>query len=141
MKRILITGSFRKFLKKFGKHFTEQDILNNLKEFVRLGFRKGESKLSTETFGDVTIEIVKLRIRVRKSEGRYLIGIINKFEYLPIFIDLKTGFYGKNLSFDSNKRVVSMLETAFENTLTDYLEHSEENSRLTEYICNNNYSL
>ncbi|MEA3416343.1 MAG: hypothetical protein U9R02_09350 [Thermodesulfobacteriota bacterium] len=133
MKQIVITHSFQKNLKKLRRHFTEQDVQNNIKEFVRIGLRKGESKLKTETFGNVTIVIVKLRIRVHQAVGRYLLGIINEREYVPIFIGLKTGFYGKNMSFNASKKVVSMLETAFENVLIDYLEHTEENPRLTRY--------
>lgn len=133
MKYILITHSFQKYLKKLRRHFTEQDIQDNIKEFVRVGLRKGESKLTTTTFGDVTIVIVKLRIRAHQAVGRYLIGIINECEYLPIFIDLKTGIYGKKMSFDANRKVVSMLETAFKSVLIDYLEHTEEHPRLTKY--------
>jgi hypothetical protein len=84
----------------------------------------------------VAIEIVKLRIRVHDSAGRYLIGVIDGNEYLPIFIDLKTGRYGKNMSFNTDKKVAAILESALENTLADYLEHTEENQRLTEYITN-----
>jgi len=62
-----------------------------------------------------------------------LLGIINEREYVPIFIGLKTGFYGKNMSFNASKKVVSMLETAFKSVLIDYLEHTEENPRLTRY--------
>ncbi len=133
VKYILITHSFQKYLKKLRRHFTEQDIQNNIKEFVRIGLRKGESKLTTVTFGEVTIVIVKLRIYVHQAVGRYLIGIINEHEYLPIFIDLKTGVYGKNMSFNANKQVVLMLETAFKNVLIDYLEHTEEHPRLAKY--------
>lgn len=131
MKELLITQSFQKNLKKYKKHFSEQDIKNNIREFVRLGLRKGESELKTKAFGDVTIVIVKLRIRVRQAVGRYLLGIINDNEYLPIFIDLKTGFYGKNISFKTNRKVVSMLEKSLENTLVDYVEHAEKKPRLT----------
>lgn len=134
MKRILITDSFRRILKKCGKHFKEQDILLNLKEFVRIGFRKGESRLKTLVSEDITIEIVKLRIRIRQSAGRYLIAVIDENEYIPFFVDLKTGYYGKNLSFETNRRVVSMLETALENAMTDYLEHTEENPKAEEYL-------
>jgi hypothetical protein len=38
------------------------------------------------------------------------------------------------MSFNANKKVASMLESAFENTLTDYLEHNKESPRLIEYI-------
>jgi len=124
MKRILITDSFRRILKKHRKHFKEQDIVLNLKEFVRIGFRKGESRLRTLISEDVTIEIVKLRIR----------AVIDENEHIPFFIDLKTGYYGKNLSFETDKRVVSMLETALENAMTDYLEHTEENPKAEEYL-------
>ncbi|MBF0099476.1 MAG: hypothetical protein HQK77_01065 [Desulfobacterales bacterium] len=134
MKKILITQYFRKVLKKFKNHFNEQDIVSNIKEFMRIGFRKGEAKLTTELFDNITVEIVKLRIHVHNSVGRYLIGIIDKSEYLPIFIDLKTGHYGKNMSFNSDKKITSMLESAIENTLFDYLEHTKENQRLVEYI-------
>ena len=134
MKRILITQNFRNILKKLKKHFNEQDNLDDIKEFIRIGLRKGEAKLTTEVFGNVTVEIVKLRIRVHNSVGRYLIGIIDGSEYLPIFIDLKTGYYGKNMALNADKKVASMLESALENSLTDYLEHTEENPRLTKYI-------
>jgi len=134
MKRILITESFRKNLNKLKKHFKEQDVLEDVKKFVQIGFRKGETKLTTETFDNITIDIVKLRIRVHASVGRYLIGIIDDNEYLPIFIDLKTGVYGKNMSFNASKKIAMMLESAFQNTLTDYLEHTEENPKLTEHI-------
>lgn len=134
MKYIFITESFRMILKKHRKHFREEDIVLNLKEFVRIGFRKGESRLKTVISENITIEIVKLRIRVRQSAGRYLIGIINKDVYFPFFVDLKTGYYGKNLSFETNKRVVSMIETALENAMTDYLEHTEENPKAKEYL-------
>jgi len=134
MKRILITDSFRRILKKHRKHFKEQDIVLNLKEFVRIGFRKGESRLRTLISEDVTIEIVKLCIRARQSAGRYLLAVIDENEHIPFFIDLKTGYYGKNLSFETDKRVVSMLETALENAMTDYLEHTEENPKAEEYL-------
>ncbi|RLC08196.1 MAG: hypothetical protein DRI57_24450, partial [Deltaproteobacteria bacterium] len=93
----------------------------------------GESRLKTLVSEDITIEIVKLRIRVRQSVGRYLVAILDGNEHIPFFIDLKTGYYGKNLSFETNRRVVSMLETALENTMTDYLEHTEENPKAKEY--------
>jgi hypothetical protein len=133
MSSIIFTDSFRKNLKKFRKNFNEHHISENIREFIRLGYRKGESKLATKNFGDVNIDIVKLRLRCRHSEARCLVGIINKTDYIPIFIDLKTGYYGKNLSFGANKKVVAMIENAFEKTLTDYLEHTEEQPKLTEY--------
>lgn len=132
-KQVVITISFRKYLKKVGRHFSEEDIRANLKEFLRLGFRKGESTLKTIKYGQLTIKIFKLRICVYQAIGRYIVGIINDQEYLPIFIDLKTGVYGQNLSFDAEKRVAEMLEQAFHSVLRDYLEHTEEQSTLTRY--------
>jgi hypothetical protein len=129
-KQLLITLSFQKYLKKVRRHFSEKDIQTNLQEFLRLGFRKGESTLKILRYGHLTIKIVKLRIRVAQAIGRYLVGVINDHEYLPIFIDLKTGVYGQNLSFDAEKRVADRLEHAFESVLTDYLEHTDEQSKL-----------
>jgi hypothetical protein len=132
-KQLLITRSFQKYLKKLRRHFTEQDIQQNLTEFIRIGFRAGESRLKTMTYGQITISIVKLRIHVHQAVGRYLVGIINDREYVPLFIDLKTGIYGKNLSFETDKRVVKMLEKAFEQVLSDYIAHTETSPRLTIY--------
>ena len=132
-KQILITASFRKRLKKLRRQFSEDDVVDNIKEFIRLGLRKGESLLTSEPFGHVIIVIVKCRIRKHQAVGRYLLGIINDHEYLPIFIDLKTGVYGKNLSFTASKHVVSMLDKALADVLADYLEHTDEDSRLTTY--------
>ncbi|QTA83239.1 Uncharacterized protein dnl_56340 [Desulfonema limicola] len=50
MKRILITKNFRKILKKYRKHFDEHDILDNIQEFIRMGFRKGETRLTSDVF-------------------------------------------------------------------------------------------
>ena len=130
---LLMTRSFQKYLKKVRRHFTEDDIRDNLNEFLRVGFQKGETTLKTVKYGVITIRIVKLRIRVHHAVGRYIVGIINDHEYLPVFIDLKTGIYGKNLSFETEKRVVDMLEHAFQQVLTDYLEHTEAHPRLTRY--------
>lgn len=132
-KQIFITASFRKRLKKLRRQFSEDDVVDNIKEFIRLGLRKGESLLTNEPFGNVIIVIVKCRIRKHQAVGRYLLGIINEHEYLPIFIDLKTGVYGKNLSFTASKHVVSMLDKALADVLADYLEHTDEDPRLTTY--------
>jgi hypothetical protein len=77
---------------------------------------------------------VSIRINVHSSTGRYLIALIDKSEYIPFFIDLKTGYYGKNLSFETNKKVVSMLEAALNNAMTDYLEHTEKSTKIEEYL-------
>ena len=90
-KRIILTISFVKYLNKLKKHFSQNDIINSIKNFYRVGLRKGETKLHTSVFDNVIIDIYKLRIRTRNSTGRYLLGIIDDKLYIPIFIDLKTG--------------------------------------------------
>ena len=134
MKRILITQYFKKSLKKLKNHFDEQDVLEDIQGFVNTGLRKGESRLTIEEFGNITVEIVKLRIRVHNSKGRYLLGIIDQCEYIPIFIDLKTGYYGQNMTLSADKKVASMLESAIEGVLKDYLEHTDNNPRVTAYL-------
>lgn len=37
------------------------------------------------------------------------------------------------MSFTASREVVSMLERAFEETLLDYLEHTEEDPRFAKY--------
>ena len=132
-KYILLTTSFQKRLKKLKRQFSEDDVVANIRDFIHRGLRKGEAILTTESFGAVTIVIVKCRIRKRQAVGRHLLGVIHEQEYLPIFIDLKTGVYGKNLSFQANSRVVSMLNTALVEVLTDYVEHTDATPRLTRY--------
>ncbi len=133
-KHILITASFQKRLKKLRRHFSEEDVVANITDFIHRGLRKGESILTRESFGSITIVIVKCRIRKQQAVGRYLLGIIHDQEYLPIFLDLKTGIYGKNLSFQASSRVVSILNTALVDVLTDYLEHTEATPKLTKYV-------
>ncbi len=95
------------------------------------GFGKGECELKKEFIGEIEISIVKLRIRIHSAIGRYLLGVVNEADYIPIFIDLKTGRYGKNLSYTASRDVVSMLERSFEEVLLDYLDHTDKEPRLT----------
>jgi hypothetical protein len=132
MKQAVITVSFRKRLKTLRRHFSEDDIVEDVNRFAVAGLRQGECELKKELFGDVEISVVKLRIRVRSAVGRYLLAVVAD-DFLPVFIDLKTGRYGKNMSFNANKKVVSMLENAFEEVLLDYLEHTEKEPRLTRF--------
>ncbi len=132
-KHILLTRTFQRNLKRLRRHFSEQDVVEDVRRFVRGGLRPGETELKAQTFGDVKITVVKLRLRVTGSVGRYLLGIIGEREYLPLFIDLKTGVYGRNLSLDSRKKISSVLENAFRRVLIDYLEHTEKAPRLTRY--------
>lgn len=130
MKQAIITASFRKRLKALRRHFSEDDVLKEIKRFATSGFGRGECELKKEIFGEVEISVVKLRIRVQSATGRYLLAVVGD-DCLPIFIDLKTGRYGKNMSFNASREVVAMLERAFEEVLLDYLEHTEEEPRLT----------
>ncbi len=132
-KQIIITNSFRRRLRRLRRHFSEKSIIDDVRRFSSSGFGKGECELKKEIINDVVISIVKLRIRVQDAIGRYLIGVINEREYIPIFIDLKTGRYGRNMRFSASREVASMLERAFEEVLSDYLEHTEEEPKLTRY--------
>ncbi len=129
MKRAVITASFKKRLKALRRHFSEDDVVQGIERFARSGFGRGECELKKETLGEVEVSVVKLRIRVRSAVGRYLLAVVGD-DFVPVFIDLKTGRYGKNMSFKASREVVSMLERAFEEVLLDYLEHTEEEPRL-----------
>jgi hypothetical protein len=132
MKHAVITDSFRKRLKALRRHFSEGDVIEDMKRFAVSGFRRGECELKKETFDDIEISVVKLRIRVRSAVGRYLVAVVGE-DFSPLFIDLKTGRYGKNMSFSAEKNIVSMLQNAFEKVLLDYLEHADDEPRLTRY--------
>ncbi len=112
MKQAVLTASFRKRLKAFRRPFREDDVLKDIKRFVGSAFGRGECELKKEVFGGIEISVVKLRIRARSVVGRSLLAVVGD-DCLPIFIDLKTGRYGKNLSFNASRDVVSMLERAF----------------------------
>lgn len=132
MKQAVFTASFRKRLKTLRRHFSEDDVVKDIKRFVTSGFGRGESELKKETFGNVEVSVVKLRIRVGSSVGRYLLAIVGE-DCIPVFIDLKTGRYGQNMSFHASREVVSMLDRAIEEALVDYLEHTEEEPRLSRF--------
>ncbi len=129
MKQVVITDSFRKRLKSLRRHFSEDDVVQGVQRFATSGFGHGECELKKEAFGGIEVSVVKLRIRVGRAVGRYLLAVVEG-DCIPIFIDLKTGRYGQNLSFNASREVVSMLERAFEGALLDYLEHTEEEPRL-----------
>jgi hypothetical protein len=134
MKYIIITSSFQKQLKRFKKYLTEQDIAEDIKKFIQRGFSKGETYLENHTILTVSMEMVKLRICVYQVNFRYIIGIIDEIEYLPIIIDLKKGRYGKNLSFKADKHTVQAIKSATLKVISDYLEHTEDKPRYIEYI-------
>ncbi len=132
MKQAVITASFKKRLKSHRRHFTEADVIKDVMRFATSGFGRGECELKKEIYGETEISVVKLRIRVKSVVGRYLLAVVGS-DLIPIFIDLKTGRYGKNMSFKASKNVVSMLESAFEEVLLDYLEHTEDEPRLARH--------
>jgi hypothetical protein len=133
MKYILVTQTFQKQLKRFRKYLKEQDMVEDIKWFIRRGLTKGEAYLKQYTILTIHLQVVKLRICVYPADFRYLVGIINEKEYLPIFIDLKTGEYGENLSLEASKRTVRVIETAILGVIGDYLQPGEESPKYTVY--------
>ncbi len=134
MKYILITDRFRHQLGKLKKYLKEADIVNDVKRFILSGPGKGETYLQTYTVPAADTDVMKLRLCVRQVNFRYLLGIINEREYIPIIIDLKKGRYGKNLSFTADRKTVRAIETAVIHMIDDYLEHTEEHPTLTAYV-------
>ena len=54
MKYILITRSFQKQLKQFKRHFSEADVVADIKEFIRTGGGKHTTYLKNQTVADIT---------------------------------------------------------------------------------------
>jgi hypothetical protein len=133
MKYILITNQFRRQIKKFRRYLKEQDIVDDVKRFIQRGLTKGEAYLRVYTVLTINMEVVKLRVCVYQVNFRYLIGIINEREYLPIIIDLKKGRYGGNLGFKADKKTVKAIESAVVNMISEYQQHTEEHPTLTAY--------
>lgn len=134
MTYILITDRFRKQLKKLKRHLTEQDVVRDVQRFILKGLAKGETYLEAHTVGTLHVEVVKLRLCVYQVKFRYLVGIVNEREVLPIIIDLKKGRYGQNLSFRADKRTIKAIESAFQGVVQDYLYHTDEHPTLTAYV-------
>lgn len=80
------------------------------------------------------MQVVKLRLYIYPVNFRYLIGIINDREYLPIIIDGKKGQLGKNLSLKVENRITKPIELAAISVISDYMEHTEELPKLTAYL-------
>ncbi|MDP2691632.1 MAG: hypothetical protein U1C97_00180 [Candidatus Gracilibacteria bacterium] len=133
MKYILVTRSFRKQLKKFKRYFYEQDVVEDIHDFILNGLRGGESFLKTQTIAEIRVKTVKLRICVRQVKGRYLLGILGDREYIPLLIDLKSGQYGRNMSFQINRKLVSHMHSQMNAVLRDYLAHTDEEPMMTVY--------
>lgn len=105
-KYIFITYSFQRNLKKLRRYFSEEDIVNDIKKFIKSGLRKGETYLKAHTVFEMKLKVAKLRICVHQATGRYLIGITEgERDYIPIIVDLKTGKIGENMSLENKKRV------------------------------------
>ncbi|GAK50663.1 hypothetical protein U14_01896 [Candidatus Moduliflexus flocculans] len=133
MKYILISQSFRRQLKVLRRYLTEQDVVDDIARFIRRGLTKGETFLEAYTISQIHLEIVKLRLSVYRVDFRYLIGVIEQRDYLPIIIDLKKGRYGQNLSLNADRQTVVAIESAIIRMVEDYLEHTEASPTLTAY--------
>ncbi len=134
MKYILIAQSFQKQLKKLKRYLQEPDIVKDVKHFIHNGLGKGEAYLETHSIQTINFQVVKLRLCVYQVNFRYLIGVINDTEYLPIIIDLKKGKLGKNLSLKSDKKTMKAIKSAAINVISDYIEHTEETPKLNAYF-------
>jgi len=133
MKYILLTQRFQRQLKHLKRYITEQDMIKDIRQFIQHGVAKGETYLEARTILTIHLHMVKLRICVHQVDFRYLLGIINEHEYLPIIIDLKKGRYGENLSFTADKETVRAIESALIGVIDDYMRHTEEEPTLTAY--------
>ncbi len=109
MKYILVTNRFRRQLKKLKRYLSEQDVVRDIKRFLLKGLTKGETYLQAHTICDLHLEIVKLRLCVYQVNFRYLIGIIDDREVLPIIIELKKGRHGHNLGFNADKKTIKAI--------------------------------
>lgn len=135
MKRIFLTDSFQKQLKKFKRQFSEQDVLKDIKSFVHGGLRKHETYLKLKVIDTIPLKIAKLRLNVYQVHARYILGVMTEGnDFIPIFIDLKTGKHGENLSFESSKYTQNAIESALEKVINDYSEHTQENPRMKVFI-------
>jgi len=105
-----------------------------MRKFIQHGIGKGEPYLEMYTVLNIKMQVVKLRLCIYPVNFRYLIGIINDREYLPIIIDLKKGQLGKNLSLKADKKITKAIEFAAISVISDYIEHTEELPKLTAYL-------
>ena len=133
MKYILVTQRFQRQLKHLHRYLTEQDIVKDIRQFIQHGLAKGETCLEARTVSMIRLHMVKLRMSIHQVDFRYLLGIINEHEYLPIIIDLKKGRYGENLSLKADKDTVRAIESALIDVIDDYRHHTEEAPTLTAY--------
>jgi len=131
MKYIHITKSFKKHLKKLKKHLSEDDVIDDVEEFMQSGTKKGEALLKEEN--KFNVKYFKLRVSIKMVDFRYVLGVVSETDYIPVAIDLKKGKYGRNLSFNANKDIVRFVNNAIDNSMKDYMENSKENETATVY--------
>jgi hypothetical protein len=132
MQYIFITRTFRGQVKGFRKVFKEKDLLEDLKDFVQNGLRKGETTLKSQQFFEITLETVKLRFYFRKAAFRYLVGVISDSgsqRYIPIIIDRKTGPYGQNLTLKADKKTHRSIQKAIVAVMSDYLAYTKDQEK------------
>ena len=119
MKNIIITNSFKRNLKEFKRYLSEMDIINDVKKYILEGDKKGETLLRTEKEFGFDIDYVKLRINVNNVSFRYIVIIINNDDHIPVILDLKKGRYGRNLSFNADKKTVAKINSCSRKSIND----------------------
>ncbi|MBF0379687.1 MAG: hypothetical protein HQL69_01640 [Magnetococcales bacterium] len=132
MHYIFITRTFRGQIKGFRKVFQEKDLLEDIKDFVQNGLRKGETTLKAQQYYEITLETVKLRFYFRKAAFRYLVGVISDSDsqrYIPIIIDRKAGPYGQNLTLKTDKKTRQAIQKAIVAVMSDYLAYTEDQEK------------
>lgn len=133
MKYIHITNSFKKQLKKLKKYLNEDNLVDDVDEFIRSGTKTGETLLKEVDKFDCIIQFYKLRLSVKMVDFRYVLAVVSGIDYIPIAIDLKKGRYGVNLRFEAKSDIKIFLNNSIDNSMKDYIENSEENNTVTIY--------
>jgi len=141
MKYIHITKSFQKHLKRLKKYLNENDIIDDVENFIKVGTKKGESLLKEEVGINGVLKYYKLRISVRMVDFRYILSVVEDVngigvDYIPNVIDLKKGRYGGNLGFESDNDTKKFVNNGVDISMADYMDNSEENETATTYAVN-----
>ena len=135
MKRILLSRSFRKQFKDYRRFVSETELVEDLKQVIRDGFRFGETKLKQLEIGKISLEILKLRFEEEKTKGRYLVGLVTKEgDYLPLYFALKKEKKGQNLGLTGPKKDRKVIFEALRRVVEDYQQHSKEDPRIEEIL-------
>ena len=133
MKNIILTNSFKKNLKEFRRYLNEIDIVNDVKKYILEGDKKGEALLRTEKESGFDVDYIKLRININNVNFRYIVIVINNDDHIPVILDLKKGRYGKNLSFNADKKTVAKINSCSRKSINDYMLSTPENQLITCY--------